>query len=423
MKSAKPDVIAWSVAAAVFALAAVVIQYTPKAYVARARVEISALDVSPTGLASFVRVDFAYGNRMLPQEMVARMSSSGSVRRALQRLRWPDDEKGMAAAADAIMAHLVPGSTTIEVLARGDSADRAQALVAAVIAVQDELRREERVQLSDQIISVLNAAAAELNQERPAIAVKLEKFDVHRPVDYAAYSVKMGETLMGITTQRLKLAESLRRLEGLETKGAAAVMQNLNDMSTKKMEEDSFAANVGYVALRSTITARQGELAKMQTTQGTNTDAFKQLTSELQSLETSLRQYLQGAIVQLRSQIDALDQSAQEIDKRLKQREQAIISVNSALLSPEYEALLLRSETIRAQLKEIELRRSEIQTYRQLYQPALTITVPVEVSAAPEDRYRGSRLVFAACAALLIGLSLTTILHHRAVRTLEPLPV
>lgn len=420
MKFVKPGAVASLAAATLFGVAVVVIQFSPKAYVARARVEISPLDVAPTGLASFVRVDFAYGNRMLPQEMVARMSSSGSVRRALQHLKWPDDEKAMDEAADSVMAHLVPGSTTIEVMARGHSSEKASALVEAVIAVQDEMRREERVKLADQLIAVLDETAAGLNKERPLIAAKLEKFDVHRPVDYSAYSVKIGETLMGITTQRLKLVESLRRLESLETQGSAAVLQSLDDLSKKKVEEDSFASNVGYVALRSSLTAKQSELARLQTTQGTNTDAFKQVVSEIQSLEASLRQYLQGSIVQLRSQIEALDKSAQEIEKRLKEREDAIVSVLSASLSPEYEALMLRSETIRAQLKQIELRRAEIQTYRQLYQPALTITVPVEVSPAPEDRFRGARLVFAACGALIVGLSLSTILNHRAARILEP---
>jgi hypothetical protein len=420
MKPGSSGIIAWSVAAVLLGAAVFVIQFSPEAHVARARVEISPLDLAPTGLASFVRVDFAYGNRMLPQEMVARMSSSGSVRRALRRLRWPEDEKAVEEAADAVMAHLVPGSTTIEVMARGPSADKARDLVDAIIAVQDEMRREERLALADQLIRVLDETAAGLHQERPLIAAKMAKFDIHRPVDYSAYSVKISETLMGITTQRLKLVESLRRLESLESQGSAAVLQSLDDLSKKKVEEDSFASNVGYVALRSAITAKQGELARLQTTQGTNTDVFKQVVSEILALEDSLQQYLKGAIGQLRSQIDALDKSAQEIEKRLKERENAIVSVLSASLSPEYEALKLRSETIQAQLKQIELRRVEIQTYRQLYQPALTVTVPVEVSAAPEDRYRGARLVFAAFGALLAGLSLSTILHHRAARVLEP---
>lgn len=420
MKPARSGIIAWSVAAALLGTAVAIIQLSPKAYVARARVEISPLDVAPTGLASFVRVDFAYGNRMLPQEMVARISSSGSIRRALHRLEWPKDEKSVDQAADAVMAHLVPGSTTIEVMARGQSAEKARDLVNAIIAVQDEMRREERLALSDQLIHVLDATAAGLNQERPLIASKMSKFDIHKPVDYSAYSVKIGETLLAINTQRLKLMESLRRLEKLESQGSAAVLQSLDDLSKKKMEEDSFASNVGYVALRSAITAKQGELARLQTTQGTNTNVFQQVVSEIQALENSLRQYLKGAIGQLRSQIDALDQSAQEIEKRLKEREKTIVSVLSASLSPEYEALRLRSETIQAQLKQIELRRAEIQTYRQLYQPALTVTVPVEASAAPEDRYLGARLVFAVCGALLAGLSLSTILHHRSARVLQP---
>lgn len=421
MNRGKSGLIAWSAAAALLGVAVFVIQFSPRAYVARARVEISPLDVAPTGLASFVRVDFAYGNRMLPQEMVARMSSSGSVLRAMRRLRWPEDEKSVEGAADSVMAHLVPGSTTIEVMARGPSAEKARDLVDAIIIVQDEMRREERVGLADQLTGVLDETAAGLSRERPLIAAKMEKFNVHRPVDYSAYSVKIGETLMGITTQRLKLEESLRRLESLESQGSAAVLQSLDDLSKKKVEEDSFASNVGYVALRSAITAKQGELARLQTTQGTNTAVFKQVVTEIQTLEDSLRQYLKGAVLQLRSQIDALDKSVLEIEKRLKEREYAIVSVLSASLSPEYEALKLRSETIQAQLKQIGLRRAEIQTYRQLYQPALTITVPVEVSSAPEDRYQGARLVFAACGALLAGLSLSTILNHRAARVLEPL--
>jgi hypothetical protein len=306
-------------------------------------------------------------------------------------------------------------------MVRGPSAEKAREMVNAIITVQDEMRREERVGLADQLTGVLDETAEGLSRERPLIAAKMEKFDVHRPVDYSAYSVKISETLMGITTQRLKLAESLRRLESLESQGNAVVLQSLDDLSKKKVEEDSFASNVGYVALRSSITTKQAELARLQTTQGVNTAAFKQVVTEIQTLEDSLRQYLKGAVIQLRSQIDALDKSALEIEKRLKERENAIVSVLSASLSPEYEALKLRSETIQAQLKQIGLRRAEIQTYRQLYQPALTVTVPVEVSSAPEDRFRGSRFVFAACGALLVGLSLSTILNHRAVRVLEPL--
>lgn len=422
MKRARAGIISWGVAAALLGAALFVIQFSPKAYVARARVEISPLDVAPTGLASFVRVDFAYGNRMLPQEMVARMSSSGSVRRALRRLGWPEDEKSVEDTAEAVMAHLVPGSTTIEVMARGPSASKARDLVEAVIAVQDEIRREERVGLADQLIRVLDETAGALNEERPRIAAKMAKFDIHRPVDHAVYSVKINETLTGITTQRLRLMESLRRLEALESQGSGVLLQSLDDLSRKKVEEDSFASNVGYVALRASITAKQADLARLQITQGTNTDAFKQLVSEIQALEESLRSYLKGAVVQLRSQIEVLEKSGQEIERRRREREEAIVSVMTAALSPEYEALKLRSETIQAQLKQIELRRAEIQTYRQLYQPALTVTVPVEASPAPEDQHRGARLVFAAFGALLAGLSLTTILSHRAALLLQPLP-
>ncbi len=415
MRSPSSGIIAWGSAAALMASGMLAICFAPKAYFARARAEISTLDVSPTGLASFTRVDFAYGNRMLPQEMVARMNSTGSLRRALKNLQWPDDEQAMEEAGDAVMAHLVPGSTVIEVMTRGNTPEKARALVEAVITAQNETRREERVRLADQLLAVLAAAADELAKESPGIADKLSKFDVHRPIEYSTYSTKIEDTLMGITTQRLKMAESLRRLEGLESKGTATLIQNLDDLTQKEVEEDYFASNVGYVTLRSSITAKQAEWARVQATQGLSSDASKQMISELQSLEASLKHYLEGAIVQLRSHIDALDQSAQNILQRLKAREDSLTAVRGAILSPEYTALILRSESIRSQLKQIDMRRTEILTYKQLNQPALTLVSPAEATEAPEDRYRSVRLVFAGFSALLIGLSISQILRHRAI--------
>lgn len=397
--------IAWGLAVVAFAATTAVILFAPMSYLAVARVEINPLDVSPTGMGGFVRVDFAYGNRMLPQEMVARIISSGSLRRALQKLKWPDDEAGMDRAAYAVLAHLVPGTTVVEVMARTDKPEDGLALVEAVIAVQDEMRREERGGLARRLLAVLDEASAGLSKERQALAKKLSGMDVHMPVDYSTFALRMDNLLAANSGQRAKLAESLRRVEDLESQAASGASAGAG--------EEFFATNAGYAALRARLTSRQSVLARLTATQGANSDEFKQTFSEVQTLEAGLRQYVSGAAAQLRSQIEALDESNAEIEKRMKTREEAMAAVQSTLLSPEYESLRLRSDTIREQLTQIEQRRAEVQTYMQLYQPALRVVVPPEVGSAPEDRFRGARVVFAAFGALFIGISLSTILRHR----------
>lgn len=398
------SLLTWGVTGVVLIITVGFIWFAPKTWLAQARAEISPLDVSPTGMAGFVRVDFAYGNRMLPQEMVARMTSSGTLRRALKKLGWPDDTAGMDKAADSVMAHLVPGSTVIEVLARSDKREDALALVAAVLEVQDDIRREMRGALAAQLLGVLDKAAADLGKERQELAKKLVQMDVHLPVDYSAFVVKMESTLADITEQRMRLAGTLRQIETLENSTGAG----------GSVEEELFATNAGYANLRARLGGRQAALARITTTQGTNSDEYKQTVSEVRALEAELKQFVSGAAAQYRSQMQALDQSAEEIEKRMKTREAELSAARATLLSPEYEALRLRSDTIREQLKEIALRRAEIQTYQQLHQTALRVVVPPEVGAAPEDRFRGARVVFAVFGALFAGLSLSTILRHRS---------
>jgi hypothetical protein len=405
-RASKTSFLAWSLTAVVLVTTVAVIWYAPRAWLAQARVEISPLDVSPTGMAGFVRVDFAYGNRMLPQEMVGRMTSSGTLRRALKKLQWPDDEAGLEKAADSVMAHLVPGSTVIEVMARSDKREDALTLVEAVIAVQDDIRREERGALAGQLLDVLDKAAADLGKERLELASRLAKMDVHLPLDYSSFMVKMETTLADITEQRMRLAGTLRRIETLGTGGSVTAKGSV--------EEEIFATNAGYAGLRSRLGSKQAILARITTTQGVNSDEYKQTVSEVSALEGELKQFVSGAAAQFRAQMQALDQSAEEIEKRMKSREDALSAARETLLSPEYEALRLRAEMVREQLKQIEQRRAEIQTYKQLYQPALRLVVPPEVGAAPEDRLRGARVVFAVFGALFIGLSLSTILRHRA---------
>ncbi len=397
----KTSLLTWGVTAVVLVITVAVIWFAPKTWLAQARAEISPLDVSPTGMAGFVRVDFAYGNRMLPQEMVARMTSSGTLRRALKKLGWPDDEKGMDKVADSVMAHLVPGSTVIEVLARSDKREDALALVAAVLEVQDDIRREMRGSLAEQLLGVLDKAAADLGKERHEIAAKLVKMDVHLPVDFSAFVIKMETTLADINDQRMRLAGTLRRIETMGSGGSGSV------------EEELFATNAGYANLRARLGGKQAALARVTTTQGANSDEFKQTASEVRALEAELKQFVSGAAAQYRSQMQALDQSAEEIEKRMKSREEELSAARTTLLSPEYESLRLRADMIQEQLKQIELRRAEIQTYQQLHQTALRVVVPPEVGAAPEDRFRGARVVFAVFGALFFGLSLSTILRHR----------
>ena len=313
----------------------------------------------------------------------------------------------MDRAAYAVLAHLVPGSTVVEVMARTDKPEDGLALVEAVIAVQDEMRREERGGLARRLLAVLDEASADLSKERQALAKKLSVMDVHMPVDYSTFALRMDNLLAANSGQRAKLVESLRRVEDLESQAAAG--------ATAGAGEEFFATNAGYAALRARLTSRQSVLARLTATQGANSDEFKQTFSEVQTLEAGLRQYVSGAAAQLRSQIEALDESNAEIEKRMKTREEAMAAVQSTLLSPEYESLRLRSDTIREQLTQIEQRRAEVQTYLQLYQPALRVVVPPEVGSAPEDRFRGARVVFAAFGALFIGISLSTILRHRGV--------
>jgi len=400
-QAGKSAILAWGVTAVVLVSTVAVIWFAPKAWLAQARVEISPLDVSPTGMAGFVRVDFAYGNRMLPQEMVARMTSSGTLSRVLKKLGWPNDEAGLDKAADSVMAHLIPGSTVIEVLARSDRREDALAMVVAVLEVQDDIRREMRGRLATQLLGVLHKAAFDLGKERHEISEKLAKMDVHLAVDYSAFMIKMESTLADIIDQRMRVAGNLSRIETLE-KGVK-----------EGLEEELFATNVGYSGLRARLGSKQAVLARMATTQGTNSEEYKQTVSEVRALEVELRQFVSGAAAQFRSQVQALDQSAREIERRMKSREEELRAARSTLLSPEYESLRLRADIIREQLKEIAMRRAEIQTYQQLDQAGLRIVVPPEVGAAPEDRFRGARVVFAVFGALFFGLSFSTILRHR----------
>jgi uncharacterized protein involved in exopolysaccharide biosynthesis len=412
MRIRSARLIAWSIAAAGFAVAVVMIQLTPAAYLARARAEINRLEVSPEGLATFARVQFTLGERTMPQEAVARLRSSGSLVRALRHLGLPHDQQAVESASHAVMARLAPGTTVIEVIARADQPDKARALVDAVLAVQDDVRHEDRVRLTDQVLATLDGAAAKLREETQAITEKLSKFDVYRPLDYAGYSVKLEATLVDITSQRAKMSEALPRLEAMDAASDDAFLQHLTDRRLGKTEDDVFNANQGYVALRASLDEKRAELAKYQTSMGPNSSQLQQVQSELRVLQASLRQYLKGEILQLRSRIAALDKSVEEITQRLRARDDGLMALQKVRLSPEYDALTLRGEVLRAQLKQVEARRVELQTYRQLYEPALSVIAPALASEAPEHQYRAARLVFAAFGALFVGISLQYILSH-----------
>jgi hypothetical protein len=384
------------------------IREEPAQFIARARVEISALDISTTGLASFNRVDFAYGNRMLPQEMVSRMRSSGALEHGLRRLNLPAHPTAIEEAADALMIHLVPGSTTIEVMARHRDANRAKALVQSAIDTQNELRREERGRLAASLLKTLQEAQNQLEAQRNAATAELAAMQRPTPLAPGYHNAKLAQSLTDLQLRQLQLTTEEKQLRQWLDKTGAEGGSGLQD-------EGASAS-----ALRSSISARRVQLASVETTQGPDAQESRRLRAEIESLQGQLRLALQQRLEELRQQLSTLGQSTAELSGKIAAQQQAMADQLNDSLSPKRSSLQLRLEILGAQLKQIQTRRAEVETYSRLDQPALNITVPVEVGDAPEVRHRGTRQAAALFAALLIGLSLHSILRHQAARRVQP---
>jgi predicted nucleic acid-binding Zn-ribbon protein len=162
------------------------------------------------------------------------------------------------------------------------------------------------------------------------------------------------------------------------------------------------------------------QLASVETTQGPDAQESRRLRAEIESLQGQLRLALQQRLEELRQQLSTLGQSTAELSGKIAAQQQAMADQLNDSLSPKRSSLQLRLEILGAQLKQIQTRRAEVETYSRLDQPALNITVPVEVGDAPEVRHRGTRQAAALFAALLIGLSLHSILRHQAARRVQP---
>lgn len=415
MRIGKAHILAWTVAIVCFVLAAVAISRTKATYVARARAEISKTDISPAGMVSFTRVDFARANRLLPMDMASRLRSHGTIRRALEHLGEPADDQAIEAIGKVINARVVAGTTLIEVLARAPNAERSTKIAGALLAAQDLLKQEQRARTADAALAALDASAKELREESRTVAEKLAAFDVRRSLQYARYSGKMETTLVDVAGQRAKVESSLRRLEVADSKDPEALIRNLEDLPQRVADEDAFAASVGFVTLRTSILNKRAEIANLRASYGEQSEKIKRARSELDALYANLRQYVDGQIVQLRAQLAAIDAAGGAIKDRIQARDADWSNVQNTELSPEYAALTLRAESIRGQIKEIEARRREITVFKQVFEPALTVIDPPRAGPAPEHAHRDTRLVFAGFGALLVGFSLSIVLTHRHV--------
>lgn len=404
-------VTAWILALGAFAAAAFGISRSEPAYIARASAELNRLDVSASGIGGFARVDFAQGSRTMPQEVATRLRSTGTLRRALRHLGLPDDDRALEAAGEAITARLMPATVIIEVRARAADPRRAEDLVNALLKVHEDMRREERVRLADQVLASMEVTLRGLLAEGREIAAKMAGFDVRRPIEASMHSNKLDSVLVDLVMQRASVAGSIGRLEALKGGSLEALLQNLEDLRQKSLREED-AGTAGYAALRAAVTEKQAELASLKATQGANSRKVAEIEAELRATEASLREYARGALIQLRSQLAALDRSEAEIRERLGQREEGLKTLRLTETSPEYDALVLRAAVVRAQVGQLELRRSALLTYRQMDEPMLNIISPAKAGEAPETEYREARWVFAAFGAVLTGLSLTTLFRH-----------
>jgi hypothetical protein len=411
-------IIPWSIAAACFAAAAVAILTTRPMFVARAAAEISETDISPEGLAAFTRVEFGATNRMMPNEIVARVRSAGTIQRALQSLHLPADDRAVADAAGRIVVRLVAGTTLIETIVRADSPEAARALAGALLSSHEALRRERRAAMTGALVAALDTAMSELRTESDSVAKKLAVLDVYKPAGAGRYNMELDTASVNVAEESARLQATLDRIESIPKDDPGALARELDDVARASIEGRAVANQEGFLVLRAKLSAKAGELANLRTQFGENSPRVHGAFAELAAIQEALRAYFAGRISQLRGQITAAETAGSAIDARVREKEERARAIQIALVSPDTESLLLRREAIRGQLRKLELRRRELLVYMEVYEPVLTLFDQPRATEAPEVAHRDARLVLAAFGALLVGISLSVALSRRGAAVL-----
>ena len=411
------QLLAWGVAGSAFAAAAAAVMATQPMFIARATAEISRTEISSKGLADFSRVEISGTNRMLPVEMVARVRSSGTIRRALQALKLPADEAAVEEASGRIGVRLVGGTTIIETNVRATSKEQAPALAAALFTAHETIRRERRAALTDSLLGSMAEAAAALQQESQSVASRIAELELQRPVRDGG-GAELDRAFVDVASEKARIRETLQRLEVIESADPGRQVRELDDVARSATGEQPFAGQAGYAVLRAGIAEKLSELARRRAQHGENSAPVQSARAALAALHDSLRSYLAGQAVQLRGRLRAMESAGDMIDARGTARQDRSRAVQVSLVSPEAEALLLRRDAIRAQLAKLELRRRELLIYKEAYEPSLVPLDAPAVSDSPEVALRSARLVLAGFGALLVGFSLTIIFDRRAAAVL-----
>ena len=410
-------ILVWIAAGCAFAATAAAIMATRPMFIGKATAEISRTEISSNGLADFSRVEISGTNRMLPMEMIARVRSHGTIRRALQALSLPSDEAAVEEAAGRIGVRLVGGTTIIETNVRATSREQARALAAALFTAHETLRRERRAALTDSLLVSLAEAAATLQQESQAVASRIAGLELQRPVRDGGGTVLDG-AFVDVASEMARVRATLQRLEAMEPGDLDRQVRELDDAARSAPGEQPFAGQAGYAILRASIAETQGELARRRAQHGENSAPVQSASAALAALHDSLRAYLAGQVTQLRARQRAMAVASEMIDARGTARLNRSRALQVALVSPESEALLLRRDAIRTQLGKLEIRRRELLVYKEAYEPSLTPLDAPRVSDSPEVALRSARLVLAGFGALLVGCSLSIMLGRRAAAAL-----
>ena len=405
---------AWGVAACAFAAAAAAIMATRPMFIGRATAEISRTEISPEGLATFSRVEISGTNRMLPTEIVTRLYSHGTIRRALQMLHLPADDAAVADVAGRIAVRLIAGTTVIESVVRSDTAEEAPALAGTLFTAHDAILRERRAALTDSLLASLDGAMDALRKESQSVAHLIGEMELTKPAGEGRYNREMDRAFVDVASEKARIRATLQRLEAIESSGLDRQVRELDDVARTTDAEHPFTGLAGYEVLRAGIAAKLSELAQRRVQHGENSALVQSTRAEISALHEALRSYLAGQVTQLRAQLSATESAGDTIDARAKAKLERSKAIQVARVSPVSEALLLRREAIRTQLGKMELRRRELLVFKEVYAPSLSLLDPPRVSDAPEVAQRNARLVFAAFGALLIGVSLSIISGRRS---------
>ena len=414
MSRTSRNLIAWGAAALCLVVAAGIILAAQPVYVARARAEISKSDIVGGGLAKLVRVDFTQANRTLPMDFLARLNSRATIQRAVEIAGLPADGPSIDDAEEMIGVRLLPGTTLLEVIVTSRSQETARILAGAVFQAHEALRRDRRSVVSNALLASLTEAARTLQGESQSLAVKLGGINVRPPLVNADYHRNMDAAVVDVELEKARLRAAIGRLEAVDLQNPESLLRHLDDQTIDAVGASPFAGNTGYAMLRSSLAAKLAEFASKQAVHGANSEKVRQARSEVAALQQLLKSYIQGQTSQLRAQFDGMDQAGGAIEQRIQSKENLAKSARAAEASPEFEELSLKQEAVRAEFKQIELRRHELLVFQQVNEPSLVVVDPAQVSETMESRHRGARLVFAGFGALLVGFSLTLILDRRA---------